>query len=134
MTDEFAPDEFMATVAIATGKVYPTPGAMQYANRLAEEYGEELVMKAIGYVITRRNAQPHEVLGMAEEALKYRAEKQRMAEAKEKDKEREQARLDREARERQRFEELAQNFQPVGAERVAEIMGDWAKRTGKTEP
>jgi aspartate carbamoyltransferase catalytic subunit len=130
LTDEFAPDPFMETIAAATGKVYPSPGAMRYANNLAAEYGEELVMKAIGYVITHQNAEPHEVLGKAEEALAYRAEKERQKQEREKAKELEAARADRQAAEMKRFQDLAEGFEPVPKERVGEIMGDmpWLKK------
>lgn len=122
MTDEFAPDPFMETVAVATGKVYPSAGAMRYANRLAEEYGEDLVMKAIAYVITKKNAEPHEVLGMAEEALEFRREKKKLLDEREHEREKERARADRQAAQRKHFEKMAEEFQPAAPEAVADIM------------
>lgn len=119
--DDFAPDPFMETVAAATGKVYPSPGAMRWATQLADEYGEELVMRAIGYVVTN-GAEPHEVLKRAQEALEYRAAKAELNEERRRLKEQEQARRDRDDAQRKRFQKLAEDFEPVTPERVADIM------------
>jgi hypothetical protein len=124
MDDFFEPDPFMETLAAATGKVYPSAGTMRWATRLADQYGEQLVMKAIGYVVTKKGAQPHEVLGMAEQALEYRSELQAINEERRKRREQEEARMHKNQEQIRQLERLGEGFAPVSASRVAEIMAD----------
>lgn len=120
--DDFKPDELMETVARAMGKLYPTPGSMRWADRLAAEHGEALVIRAIAYVVVN-GAQPHEVLSQAEDALEYRAQRVALNEERAKAAEVAQARQERTQAEVKRWQDQAKGFEPVSPERVAEIMG-----------
>lgn len=125
MSDEFdfAPDPFMEFVAQAMGKVYPSAGSMKWADRLAREYGgEERVMRAMSRAI-RDGCEPHEVLKVAEQLLEYANARREIEEDRRKEREREQAREDRNRRQIAAYRDAEQR-EPVDPERVKAIMGD----------
>jgi hypothetical protein len=128
MMDEFDfnPDPFMEFVAQAMGKVYPSAGAMKWADRLAREHGgEERAMRAMSRAI-KDGCEPHEVLKRTEELLEFADARNEMEQDRQKERERAQAIEDRNRRQIAAYREAEQR-DPVAPERVAELMGEWKK-------
>ena len=128
MTGPYEPDPLIETLAQAMGKVYPSRNSIQWADKLAAQYGQDATIKALGQAA--KEVQPHEVLGRAADILDYdQGMKERKLE-KAKAAQREQAAVDRMGRQnkdweqqKERSEQSATSTQSLGSSSSRQISG-----------